>query len=309
MMDVRRFEGGLLGLAVGDALGMQVEGSSDPGYIRDYGDARPDSVNAGLKAGQYTDDTIQMLILTESILKSHGFDIEVFVSSLIEWGKEIMINIERARGIGPTSLEAITNLLDGVDWMRSGGFGPTCGSAMRVAPIGLLYHRNFDLIAEIAACSSIPTHRSPESIAGAVSVAVAVGGVTSGLEIETSIIKSADYAEKHSKILAEKIRLAVSLRNEPPAEAFSKIGRSVLAAEAVPAAMYAALSGESFEDALLIAVNHGGDTDSIGAMTGAIKGAYHTIDGIPPKWLIKLEDCEEIRSSAKRLYALCESGF
>ena len=305
-MNVKRFEGGLLGLAVGDALGMQVEGSQSYEFVRDYHDARSDSVNNRLKAGQYTDDTLQMLILTESIIKNFGFDINAFVSELKAWGMEIKADLRTARGVGPTSIEAIKNLLDGVDWRESGGVYPTCGSAMRVAPIGLLYSSNFDLTADIAARSSIPTHRSDEAIAGAVALAVTVAGVTSGLGVEDAIIKSADYAEAYSRKFADKIRLAISLKNDAPRYALKAIGTSILAKEAVPAALFSALRGENFEDALLIAVNHGGDTDSIGAMTGAIRGAFDTLDMIPSRWLKGLEDRERIMLCAKRLYALHE---
>jgi ADP-ribosylglycohydrolase len=265
-VDVKNFEGALVGLAVGDALGMQVEGCHAYEFIRDYGDARFDSVNRSLKAGQYTDDTLQMLILTRSIISAGGFDLNAFVSGLKAWGVEIKEDMRRSRGIGPTSIEAIRKLLGGVSSSESGGSSPTCGSSMRVAPIGLLYGHDLDLTAEIAAKSSIPTHRSDEAIAGAVAVAVAVGGVTSWLGIANAISKARYYAEAHSKKLADKIELAISLKDDDARDALEVIGTSIAASESVPAALFAALHGESFEDTLLIAVNHGGDTDSIGAM-------------------------------------------
>ena len=305
-MGSRHFEGGLTGLAIGDALGMQVEGLRSYEFISDYGDARVDSVNYPLKAGQYTDDTLQMLILTDSILEAGGFDISSFTTALKSWGREIMNDLTLSRGIGPTSIDAIQKLLDGVHWEESGGMNPTCGSAMRVAPIGLLYSHDLDLTAEMAAKSSIPTHRSDESIAGAVAVAVIVAGVASGIDILNAAKKAVDYADAHSKKLSDKIRLAISLRDDPPEMVLKTIGTSILAIESVPAAIFAALHGRNFEDALLIAVNHGGDTDSIGAMTGAIRGTMHGLDGIPQRWLDGLEDCARIISYAKRLYALHE---
>ncbi|MBC8140895.1 MAG: ADP-ribosylglycohydrolase family protein, partial [Armatimonadetes bacterium] len=70
-----------------------------------------------------------------------------------------------------------------------------------------------------------------------------------------------------------------------------RLGSSIEAHESVPAALYSFLRHpESFEGAVSFAVRLGDDTDTVGAMTGAIAGAFHGYAGIPQKWLRPLEN-------------------
>ena len=82
------------------------------------------------------------------------------------------------------------------------------------------------------------------------------------------------------------------LREEPPiCEVADLLGTGIEAEFSVPAATYAFLAHpDSFAQSLLFAVKMGGDTDTIGAMCGAISGAFHGHDAIPPKWLDALEN-------------------
>ncbi len=145
------FRGCLVGLAIGDALGKDFEGLSFEeireryGYIRDIGD------------GEWTDDTEQALILAESIASTLYFSPDDFASRLK--------NIGLSRFYGPTSSKAIERLKRGLSWRESGVFSDTDGSAMRVAPIGLVYHFNYNLIEKYAILSSIITHKGNAAIA------------------------------------------------------------------------------------------------------------------------------------------------
>jgi poly(ADP-ribose) glycohydrolase ARH3 len=82
------------------------------------------------------------------------------------------------------------------------------------------------------------------------------------------------------------------LENPLPSEKVALLlGNDVSAPLSVPAALYAFLSHpDSFQEALLYAVKLGGDTDTIGAMCGAVAGAYHGIEAIPQNWLGALEN-------------------
>ena len=90
-----------------------------------------------------------------------------------------------------------------------------------------------------------------------------------------------------------------------PAEATRRIGRSIAVHESMPFAVYALLTAPmSFEACLLCAVLNGGDRDTLGAMAGAISGAYLGIEAIPAEWRWKLENRVYLESLAARLAEL-----
>ncbi len=86
-----------------------------------------------------------------------------------------------------------------------------------------------------------------------------------------------------------------------PADAAAALGNSAVGDESVPTAIYAAVSQRRFEDAVSFAVRCGGDTDTIGAMAGAIAGARDGASAIPGRWLAALEDGPRGRSHVERL--------
>lgn len=76
----------------------------------------------------------------------------------------------------------------------------------------------------------------------------------------------------------------------------AELGCDIRTHRSVPTAVYAfAAHPASFSEAVLFAVSLGGDTDTIGAMTGTIAGAYHGIEGIPPDWIKALENSRKGR--------------
>jgi len=84
-----------------------------------------------------------------------------------------------------------------------------------------------------------------------------------------------------------------------------ELGNGVEAHNSVPTAIYSFLkNADNFKDSVLYAISLGGDTDTIGAMTGAISGAYHGIEAIPEDWKRDLERREYIENLAERLWEI-----
>jgi ADP-ribosyl-[dinitrogen reductase] hydrolase len=307
----QKYTGCLLGCAVGDALGMQTEGMSAAQIahnfkvVFDYGPGRPGSPNEKLKPGQYTDDTEQTLILARTIIESGKFDPALFANKLADHCEKLMSNPELNRGWGSTSLSACTRLLSGTPWNESGDDSPTCGSSMRASPIGLLYPGNPDTLEVTACMSSLPTHRSPESIGGAVAVAVSVSLAVKNTSPDIIIQTAANLANKYDNILGSKIQSIEKLKYMHEINAFSILGTSMMTGDVVPCAVYSfARNPLDFSRTILTAVNAGGDTDSIAAIAGAISGTYLGIDAIPRRWLDKLENRDEIESLALELWEI-----
>ncbi|MCZ7384799.1 MAG: ADP-ribosylglycohydrolase family protein [Candidatus Methanoperedens sp.] len=290
-----KYTGCMLGAAIGDALGKQNEGLGrkdilENGYVTDYGKARPGCPGEKLREGQYTDDTEQMIVLAQSLIDCNGFDAMDFAEKIAKWGVEAQNDPARKKLVGPSSSAAISRLNSGILWKESGSEIPSCGSAMRVAPIGLFYN-NMDEIESNAALSSIPTHNSKGAIAGAVAVAVAVRRALCERDCIEIVKDAAGRASKYDSGLAKKIELSFEKKDTEPDKVFEELGTSYLVYDTVPCAFYCfSRHFGAPEKAITEAVNAGGDTDSIACMTGALCGALHGIDVFPEKWLKGLEN-------------------
>jgi len=290
-----KYTGCMLGAAIGDALGKQNEGLGrkdilENGYVTDYGKAWPGCPGENLREGQYTDDTEQMIVLAQSLIECNGFNAVDFAGKIAKWGADSLNDPVRKKLVGPSSSAAISRLNSGITWKESGSDIPSCGSAMRVAPIGLFYN-NMDEIESNAALSSIPTHNSRGAIAGAVAVAVAVRSALCENDCVEIVKDAASRASKYDSGLAKKIELSFEKKDIEPDEVFEELGTSYLVYDTVPCAFYCfSRHFGAPEKAIIEAVNAGGDTDSIACITGALCGALHGIDVFPEKWLNGLEN-------------------
>lgn len=298
-----KYTGCMLGAAIGDALGKQNEGVKREdilkrGCLNNYGKAANGTPGDKLRPGDYTDDTEQMLVLAGSLIENNGLDVTDFSHRIAKWGKEALKDPIRKSFVGPTSALAIERLYSGVSWKDSGGNLPSCGSAMRVAPVGLFWD-NLDGVESNAALSSIPTHNSNTSIAGAVAVAIAVRCAFDDKECADIISETCARTSKYDTGLAEKIKLAFELKDKDPEEVFSELGTSYLAIDTVPCAFYCFTRHfDKPESAIIEAVNAGGDTDSIACITGAFCGALHGSESLPARWIEGLENRGLIEETA-----------
>ena len=94
-----------------------------------------------------------------------------------------------------------------------------------------------------------------------------------------------------------------------PPDAFARTHNGAYVLEALPAALWAFLSRpENPEDAIVVAVNGGYDADTVGAMAGALAGAYHGASGLPRRWTDNVEATAELSDLGTRLHELAWSG-
>ena len=180
---------------------------------------------------------------------------------------------------------------------ESGSFGN--GGAMRIAPVGLVYCNKDDEELKKAVCDAIQcTYVHPEGIDGAVIQAKAVA-------LLTNLEKAADFnPETFLETLSEisttdimKMKMMylgdVLTKQIPDEAAISYLGNGVRASEAVSCALLAVVKYYlTPREAVIKSVNFGGDTDTIGAMTGAQIGALHGKDWFPKRWLENMENEE-----------------
>ena len=296
-----KFLGCLVGTAIGDALGAGREGM---GMSRSE-----DIVSLAEKLEQliYTDDTHMTIGIAESLIERKGFDGEHMAQTFIE-----NYEAEPWRGYGPGPPRIFGMIKSGEAWYsaanrlyRGGSFGN--GSAMRVAPVGLLYSRNLEKLREIAYQSSSITHSHELGKEGAALQACAVAlalNTSSDEEIDREVFLSRLQDFIQDRLYKEKVaRIRELLGEQDKAKVVAVLGNGIEAPRSVPTAIYCFLrQPQSYKDAVIYAVSLGGDTDTIAAMAGAISGAYLGIEAIPSEWRAKLENREYIETLAEKLW-------
>jgi ADP-ribosylglycohydrolase len=309
---LERFRGCLLGVAVGDALGMPTEGYTAEeiaarfGVIRDMLPAPSGHFHTGLLAGQITDDTEETLMLAESMIECSGFSADAFAAKLTAWGTAWTLDEHLNRGVGFATRNAVESMIAGCSWKESGLKIPTCGAAMRVAPVGLLYHSDLNVAKGYADLQSLPTHTARAARAGAIAVAVGVALSLKGFAPEMILQNAASLASLVDEEFSERLLWVLSLKDLIAEDALGLIGSSPLAMETVPAAFYCFLNFEP-EEGLIMAASSGGDTDSIASIAGALHGAARGSSWIPERWLSVLEQKERIEGAARGLAGLSAS--
>ena len=302
-----KIRGCLIGTAIGDALGMPVEGLNYHQIHKEYGEVN-EIIDGRLPAGSYTDDTQLMIGLTESLIEKRGIDQE-------DIAKEFVQIYEDHRGYGQTIKQFVQLMELGWEWHKAvqetnNLFSYLNGSAMRVAPVGAFYFDDTKKLKWAAYKSSEVTHIHELAKEGCALQALAISLL---IQEEPSphfdrkvYIHTLKESVSHG-IYQERLESVEDLLPKEPdiLEVTKLLGNGGEAFDSVPISIYSFLRYlDSFERSVTYAVNLGGDADTIGAMTGAINGAYHGIEAIPAKWLDKLEDRDYIQQLSDRLWAL-----
>jgi poly(ADP-ribose) glycohydrolase ARH3 len=305
-----KFLGCLVGTAIGDALGARREGR---GMSRSK-----DIVSLAEKLEQliYTDDTHMTIGIAESLIESKGFDGEHMAQTFIK-----NYEAEPWRGYGPGPPRIFRMIKSGEAWdsaanrlYRGGSFGN--GSAMRVAPVGLLYSRSLEKIREVAYQSSSITHSHELGKEGAALQACAVALALNtpsdeGIDREAFLSSLQNFIQ--DQLYKEKVaQIGELLGGQDKAKVVAVLGNSIEAPRSVPTAIYCFLRHtQAYKDTVIYAISLGGDTDTIAAMAGAISGAYLGIEAIPSEWRAKLENGEYIEDLAEKLWqiATCSQKY
>jgi poly(ADP-ribose) glycohydrolase ARH3 len=261
----------------------------------------------------YTDDTAMTLALAESLTALGRLDPQ-------HLGQTLHAHFRREpwRGYGPgppllfATVEAERLPYREAARRLYGGQGSLGnGAAMRTAPIGCAY-RDATAVYEQAWVAASVTHAHPVGQDGAAVQALAVSrAMRLDPRIDFSPPAFCRPLIEAAKTDPIRDKMALVLRlvadGASPRQAGDRIGRSIAVHESMPFALYAFLSHpKSFEDCLFCAILNGGDRDTLGAMAGAISGAYLGIEAVPAAWRGKLENRKDIEELACKLAELAD---
>jgi ADP-ribosyl-[dinitrogen reductase] hydrolase len=308
--------GSLLGAAVGDALGMPIEGLSHQNvrtYYKGIKEYRDDDQRGDLDAGQWTDDT-QMTFALVRTLTAHP-DPADWPAGAAEAYVALRTGSRRCRRWGATSTAAIDRLADGTSPEASGDPDrPTDGAAMRAAPLGAWWAATDadrgEAFEAVRAVLSV-THRHPAALAAGWGQAAAVRTLLRLEDVDAfdrsafwqSLLEATTWAEDQvgeDRRVSERLRALEGIIDSFPLDLRDACdGVGVRADEAWPfACAMVARRPHLLENTLLSGINVGGDADTTGAMMGAMLGALHGWAAFPEEWKEGLDAADRLRGEA-----------
>lgn len=318
MIQKDKVRGTLLGTAIGDALGMPIEGLSHQNvrtYYKGIKEYRSDDQRKDLKEGQWTDDT-QFCFALARALQKNGQTPEL----LQRVADEYVALRAQARRWGPTTTAAVDQLAKGVSYKESGNDEhPTNGAAMRAAPLGAWWaSREFNKDEAFSLISQVLqiTHRHSCALVAGMGQAFAVKQVLqaspedfSGKEFFQQVLAFTQWVEAKfdnadTRNSSRLKRLAGALNGYPLDLAEVCEGTGVSAHESWPYAVAMMARGPHLVEATLLSgINVGGDADTTGAMMGMLLGGLHGWTAFPEEWQQGLEDAEQLLVQADTLAA------
>jgi ADP-ribosylglycohydrolase len=315
-MDADRFHASLLLGAIGDALGAPIEFLSMEIVYRVHG---PDGITTFEEEyggrGKITDDTQMTLFTLEGLIRGHhamrtgslANPLPAVAQAYLRWlytqgqrnetpfdGWLIQVpGLHSTRAPGNTCITSLRGLNDGKPigtFTNRLNTSKGCGAVMRCAPFAI-WSENVNEVFTLASAAGAITHSHPSGYLSGGTLAVIVHRLVRGDSLDRAVaIARAELStwDGHEEQLAI-VDKAMALGRPTPESIAADLGGGWVGEEALAIALLAARTGDNVRDALLLAANHSGDTDSTAAICGNILGAAHGTAAIPPDWLDEVE--------------------
>ena len=299
----QRYQGCLLGLAAGDAVGTVVE-FKKPGSFPPVTDMTGGGT-WGLQPGQWTDDTSMALCLADSLIACGGFDAADQMSRYVRWWREGYLSSTGACfDIGNATRAALSRYWDtGEPFAGSTDpYSAGNGSLMRLAPAPLFFASDPELAIRMSGESSRTTHGATTCVDACRYFGGLLVGAVQGVDKATLLsphYSPVDGLWERQPLCAEIDKVAAgSFKSKQPPE----IVGSGYVVKSLEAALWAFYHSTDFRDGCLLAVNLGDDADTTAAIYGQIAGAYYGVDGIPAEWRERVAMGEFIAQLADGLW-------
>ena len=343
MKNINKFRGCLIGGAAGDALGYEIEFLDEENIAARFGSSGITEYTLTNGKALISDDTQMtmftanglLLCTTRAMMKGLRLSYIDFIRDMYkcwymtqegifptknEYKRSWLLNVPALydrRAPGTTCTSAIKDGADGtVDKPINDSKG--CGGVMRVAPIGLYFTgTDMDITQSdmLAADAAALTHGHELGFIPAAALAHIIrlvsesdiplkDAVEDAVKTMQVLFEGRAHTDEFTAIMQKAKELAYSAESD--LDAIHALGKGWVAEETLAIAVFCALRYEDdFEKAIITAVNHGGDSDSTGSVTGQILGAYKGLDAIPQKFKSDLELYDTILELADDLYNDC----
>jgi ADP-ribosyl-[dinitrogen reductase] hydrolase len=300
-----RILGGLWGVAVGDALGVPVEFRSPKDRERDpVTDLRGYGTH-NQPPSTWSDDTSLTLCTVDTLFQA-GEDYQALGESFVLWlDAKIWTPHDAVFDVGNATSDAIRRLARGVPPFEAGRDDELSngnGSLMRILPVAIWFaERQTADAVEAAHRFSALTHRHPRSQVGCAIFCLVARRLLAGVDAFSAIDAAWKDAIRHTNVepFASELRAysRISVASDLKRLRVAEIRGSGYVVDALEASLWCLLSTKSFKQAVLRAVNLGDDTDTTGAITGALAGIRYGLDAIPEDWRARLarrDDLEKL---------------
>ena len=313
-----RVRGCLLGGAIGDALGAGIEFDSLDAIRKAHGqEGVTDFVPAYGRRGAVTDDTQMTLFTVDGLIRAQVRRDTGAWHPPTDVHRAYLRWAVTQRDWGPDERKTDDGWLAREEWLYSrrapgraclSGLGDEvmgtldtpknpdskgCGAVMRSAPFGLLVGWEPQLVFQLAVECAAQTHGHPTGYLAAGAFAVISHSLARGEDLDGAVQKALVHLGTrpgHEETTDALKRALGAVRQGMPTPArVESLGQGWTAEEALSIGVYCALVAEDVRHGLLLAVNHGGDSDSTGAICGNLLGTLHGETALPPVWLVELE--------------------
>lgn len=279
-----RAHAAFIGMAIGDALGATVEFMTPTEIASKFGIFQ-DIIGGGwlrLKAGQVTDDTEMALCIARAIIKNRHWSVDAIAANFSDWLKG------RPADCGDTCRKGIRRyILHGTVEAPPNEWDAGNGAAMRILPAALFSFPDKELLKKYALEQAHITHNNPVSDAACICLGTMLHQALCGIS-KLQLRREADalVAKFPTFVFAPYRGLATGYVVDTFQTVFHWFFR-----------------GRSFEECLVGTVNQGGDADTTGAICGMLAGAYYGMEGIPKRWIRKMDKnvMAEVETSALKL--------
>lgn len=288
-----RIKDAVIGLIVGDALGVPVEFNS-----RDSLDKNPvTSMNGygtyNMPPGTWSDDSSMTIATMASIVNKQAIDYDDIMHEFLEWiehGKYTQYN--DTFDYGNTTINGIMNYKQEVEPILCGGIGDRDngnGSLMRILPLAFIRNVDYETIENISGL----THRHMRSkIACVLYVEIAKSMLENDFTIDKHITLACDKIKKYYEGNEELIHFSRIFNDDlNDRDSIKSSGYVIYTFESV---IYCLKTTDNYKDAVLKAVNLGGDTDTVGAICGGLAGIFYGFESIPIDWINTIPEINQV---------------
>ena len=296
---------GLTGFIVGDALGVPVEFYSrneleeDPVVdMREYG-------TYSQPKGTWSDDSSMTIATMRSIVNKKGIDYEDMMREFCNWAFEHKYSqYNETFDIGNTTVRGLRRFRDGAKALESVGTSTHDngnGSLMRILPLAFIPNIDFETIENVSGL----THGHERSkIACVLYVEIAKSMLKNDLTIDEHINNACEVIKEH-------------YNDEPELDEFHRIfeddfSEGILSGayviDTIETVVYCLKTTDNYRDAVLNAVNLGGDTDTNAAICGGLAGIYYGFDEIPVDWIESIPHLDKVHSLCEEFEAFCDES-
>ena len=306
MTELSRAKGCLVGLACGDALGRPVEFMTAAEIQSRYGEvtAMLDNGTYGKPAGTITDDTQMALCIAESLVERNGFDGADVATRFVEWMDTDPFDI------GLMTRDSLTQIRKDTPWHEAGvdvwenrseGSNAGNGSVMRCAPHAIAFRNFYRELTYVSRLSSTITHADPRCQWGCVVLNRTIANlIRNENEPLTQALRNTNCAPDELRSALEQVQDVLS--GDRGAHAVEQqLSTSGYVVASLQAGLFYGLTAHSAEDAIVRAVNRGGDTDTVGAIAGGVAGARFGLDALPTVWTDEVNETDNLEHLAERL--------